>query len=225
MIIGDSISRMRNVLKAVREDTFMTDRFLYSLIMKYAKTLMQRDLQKVNLFKNSGLFKEDPCVELIDIDRVSACCVNIKTGCTFKRSKEKLPAITNLNNGPVIRAVTTLDYSIQIHKTEPSVYANMTNLSSFKYNKRNYYWIVDGYLYIPDVEWEAVRVQALFEESISNQFCSIGSDRNVCMLEQDRELNIPEYLFSEIEQLARQEVLTAGQIPSDGADDSQNIMR
>ncbi len=225
MTTGESISRIRNTLKIVTEDSFITDRFLYGLIMKYAKTLMHRDHKTINLFKNSGLFKEDPCVELIDVDKIAACCLNINTGCTFKRSKYRLPAIINLNNGPIIRAVTTLDYSVQLHKTEPSVYANITKLSSFKYNKRNYYWIVDGYLYIPDVDWEAVRIQAMFEEAISKDFCRIGNDTNNCVVEQDRDLNIPEYLFSEIENFIRQELLTAVQFPSDGADDSQNTMR
>src|SRR5574344_1871103 len=171
MKTGESISRIRNILKAVKEDPFLTDRLIYSLIMKYAKTLMQRDLKLVNLFKNSSLFKEDPCVVLIDVDRVEACCIDINTGCTFKRSKDKLPTITNLNNGPVIRAVSTLDYSVQVHKTEPSLYANMTKIPSFKYNKRKYYWFIDGYLYIPDVDWEGVRVQAMFEEIINKNLC------------------------------------------------------
>lgn len=224
MKTGESISRIRNILKAVKEDSFLTDRLIYSLIMKYAKTLMQRDLKLVNLFKNSSLFKEDPCVVLIDVDRVAACCIDINTGCTFKRSKDKLPTITNLSNGPVIRAVSTLDYSVQVHKTEPSLYANMTKIPSFKYNKRKYYWFIDGYLYIPDVAWEGVRVQAMFEEIINKNLCGID-EKNICIPEQERDINIPDYLFSEIENLARQEFLTAGQIPSDGADDSQNVMR
>ena len=40
--VGEATSRVRNILKAVKEDPFLTDRFLYSLIMKYAKTLIRR---------------------------------------------------------------------------------------------------------------------------------------------------------------------------------------
>ena len=85
--VGDAISRVRNVLKIVKEDPFITDRFLYSLIMKYGKTLIYRDSKLKNIFKNSSLFKELPCVELIEVDTVEACCIGIKTGCTIKRSK------------------------------------------------------------------------------------------------------------------------------------------
>ena len=221
--VGESISRVRNVLKAVKEDPFMTDRFLYSLILKYAKTLIRRDSKIESLFKNESLFQELPCVELIDVDKVQACCLSIKTGCTFKRSKEKLPELMSTGNGPIIRSVTSLDYSKKAHQTHPSIYTNMSKTSGFRYNKKAYYWFLDGHIYLPNVEWEAVRIQAIFDEEISDDICS--TDSTECKNEQDRTLNVPEHLFSEIEQMVLKEVLTAGQVPSDGADDSQNILR
>ena len=89
MVVGESISRVRNVLKAVKEDPFMTDRFLYSLIMKFAKTLIKREELASTIYKYTSLFKEIPCLELIDVDKVDECCAGIKTGCTIKRSKNK----------------------------------------------------------------------------------------------------------------------------------------
>jgi hypothetical protein len=221
--VGESISRVRNVLKAVKEDPFITDRFLYSLVMKYAKTLIKRDSRVEDIYKNASLFKEIPCVDLIDVDSVEACCIGIRTMCTFKRSKNKLPKIVDVDSGPIIRSVSTLDYSQRAIRTQPDLYSNMTKTSSFKYNKKKYYWFVDGYLFIPNVQWEGVRLQAMFDEDISTEVCNI--DPTECVAEQDRELNIPEHLFSEIEQMVLKEILTASQIPSDGADDSQNILR
>jgi len=221
--VGLSISRVRNVLKAVKEDPFMTDRFLYSLIMKYAKTLIKRESKMENIYKHKSLFRELPCVELIDVDKVEACCTGITTGCTIKRSKHKLPELLSIDSGPVIRSVSTLDYSQDALDTLPTLYTNMTKTSTFKYNKQNYYWFSEGYLFIPNVEWEAVRVDGVFDEDISGSLCNV--DPTECTTEQDRELAIPEHLFSEIEQMVLKEVLTAGQIPSDGADDGQNIMR
>ena len=222
--VGESISRVRNVLKTVKEDPFMTDRFIYSLIMKYGKTLIKRESKLENLFKNISLFKELPCVELIEVDKVEACCMSIKTACTYKRSKEKLPAMTDMDNGPLIRLISTLDYSQKVHRSQPDLYTNMANSSGFEYNTRRYYWIIDEYLFIPNVDWEAVRIQAMFDDDISPELCHIG-DQTICIAAQDRDLSIPEHLFSEIENLVRQEILTAGKIPSDGADDSQNVMR
>ena len=221
--IGESISRVRNVLKAVKEDPFMTDRFIYSLIMKYAKTLIKRDARVEQLYKNPSLFTEIPCVDLIEVDKVEACCIGIKTKCTFRRTKDKLPKIMDIDSGPVIRSVTTLDYSTSLQETIPALYSIMTKSKTFKYNKTKYYWFLDGHIYIPDVEWEGIRITAMFDEDVSAENCAL--DPTDCTIEQDRSLNVPEHLFSEIEQMVIQQVLTAGQIPSDGPDDSQNVMR
>ena len=40
--IQDTVSRIRNTVKGVKEDAFLTDRFLYSLVLKYAKLLIRR---------------------------------------------------------------------------------------------------------------------------------------------------------------------------------------
>jgi len=221
--VGEAVSRVRNVLKAVKEDPFLTDRLIYSLIMKVAKTLIKRDDRIESLFKYKSLFKELPCVELIEVDSVEACCLGIKTQCTFRRTKDKLPKLMEIGDMQVIRSVSTLDYSKKATQTYPTVYKNMTRTSGFKYNKQNYYWFLDGYLYIPNVHWEAVRIQAIFDEDISDDVCT--TDPGDCTQEQDRELAIPEHLFTEIEQMVIQQLLTAGQIPSDGPDDSQNVMR
>jgi hypothetical protein len=42
---------------------------------------------------------------------------------------------------------------------------------------------------------------------------------------QDKDFSIPEYLFTEIESMVQQEMMTLGKIPSDTADNSQNILR
>lgn len=221
--IGESISRVRNVLKAVKEDPFLTDRFIYSLIMKYAKTLIKRESMSGEIYKYRNLFTEIPCLDLIEVDKIEACCIGIRTGCTFMRSKDKLPELLQADDGPVIRAVTSLDYSQEAQQTYPTLYSTMTKTSNFKYNKTKYYWYLDGYIYLPNVTWEGVRVQAIFDDDISGLNCA--EDARECVLEQDRELNVPDHLFSEIEQMVLQEILMAGQVPSDGADDSQNVLR
>lgn len=191
--------------------------------MKYAKMLIRRQDNEGKIMKHVGLFKQIPCVDLIEVDKVEACCIGVRTGCTFMRTKEKLPAFMEGTTGPLIRAITTLDHSERLEVTYSNLYANMSNSTYFKYNKNNYYWYLDGHIYIPNVDWEGIRIEAIFDEEISDLICSL--DPRDCVREQDRELAVPDYLFAEIEQLALKEVLTSGQIPSDGADDSQNILR
>ena len=129
----------------------------------------------------------------------------------------------DVDSGPIIRSVTTLDYSEIVTETYPAMYSLMTKSSTFKYNKAKYYWFLNDYIYIPNVDWEGIRITAMFDEDVSAENCAL--DSTDCIIEQDRSLNVPEHLFSEIEQMVLQQVLTAGQIPPDGPDDSQNILR
>jgi hypothetical protein len=220
--VGYAVSRVRNVVKSAKIESFLTDRFLYSLIMKYASTLMLRDSKNYNLFRNTGLFKEAQYVELVEVDKFEACGIELKTNCTIRRTAEPLAKITNLANGPLIRLVTTIDGSAVLNRTEPGLYANMTKTSGFKYNKQPYYWIVNNYLYVPNVDWEAIKITAMFEESISKYTCDGCDD---CVAEQDRDLMIPDSLFSEIEGMIQKELNVSLQIPMDNTSDNKNMLR
>src|ERR1035437_3682948 len=106
---GESISRIRNIIKAVKKDPFLTDRFLYSLIIKYAKSLIKRQDNESKIMKFQSLFVPIPCVELIEIDKIEACCSAIKSGCTIMRTKNRLPEIFEGTYGPLFRMITSLD--------------------------------------------------------------------------------------------------------------------
>ncbi len=220
--IGEATSRLRNIFKAVKEDPFLTDRFLYSLISKYGKMLLKRQDNEYKIMKYNSLFKVLPCIDLIEVDKVEACCIGIRTGCTFRRSKDKLPALMEGSKGPLIRAVTTLDISEELQSTYPTLYANMTKSTYFKYNKTMYYWFIDGHIYVPNADLEGVRLEAMFDQNIESFSCSESDD---CTPAQERDSGFPDWFFAEIEQTIEKEVLTSGQIPSDGPDDSQNILR
>jgi len=217
--IGEAISRVRNALKAVKEDAFLTDRQIYFVLTKYAKTLIKREDNQFRLMKISSIFKVLPYVELIDVDKVEAGCVGVYSECYFKRSKEKLPSILDGMFGPIIRTVSSIDGGIEMFRTDPGTWVSITKSTTFKYNKRPYFWYLNGYLYAPNIDWDAIRVEAIFENNVAT------CDSDECEPIQNQQLNIPEYLFSEVEQFAMKELTMPAQIPVDTADDSQNILR
>lgn len=221
--IRESISRIRNLFKGSSEDAFLTDRLIYSLIKSFANLFMYRDQQRKSLRYNQLLFREIPCLELIDVSIVDDCCLGIQTKCKIKRSKKKLPTISTLDNGPVINSVTSIDYSVRLTRTSPIEYNALRKSSGYKYNKMKYYWITDGYLYVPDVEWEAVRINAMFEGDLTEYLCS--DENNACGYMQDNEAGIPDYLYAEIEVKVLEEMSIIAKIPADQNNDSQNIMR
>ena len=217
--IGEAISRVRNTLKAVKEDPFLTDRQIYFLLTKYAKTLIKREDNQFKLMKMSSIFKVLPYVELIDVDKVEAGCVGVYSKCYFKRSKDKLPSILDGMFGPIIRTVSSIDGGIEMFRTDPGTWVSITKSTTFKYNNRPYFWYLNGYLYAPNIDWDAIRVEAIFENNVSD------CDADECMIMQDQALNIPYYLFSEAEQFVLKELTITAQLPSDNADDSQNVLR
>lgn len=219
--VGDTISRVRNVLKAVKEDPFVTDRFIFSMIMKYAKLLIKRQDDQDKIKKFQSLFQVLPCVDLIEVDRIEACCGGLKSKCIIMRTREKLPTLLEGSYGPLFRSVTSIDGSEELFKTYPATYTAMANTTNFKYNKKKYFWYLDGYLYFPNIMWDSIRVEGLFEGDVAPYKCT----EDICTPIQDQAMNIPEYLFADIEQMVIKEILTSGQVPSDGSDDKQNILR
>jgi len=217
--ISEAISRVRNALKAVKEDPFLTDRQIYFVLTKYAKTLIKREDNQFRLMKMSQIFKVLPYIELIDVDKVEAGCIGVYSECYFKRSKDKLPSILDGMFGPIIRTTSSIDGGIEMFRTDPGTWVSITKSTTFKYNKRPYFWYLNGYIYCPNIDWDAIRIEAIFENNVPT--CTTDE----CELIQNQPLNIPEYLFSEIEQFALKELTMIAQLPVDSADDSQNILR
>jgi len=217
--IGEVISRVRNTLKAVKEDPFLTDRTIYFSLIKYAKTLIKREDNQNKLMKMSQIFQVLPYVELIDVDKVEAGCLGVYSECYFKRSKDKLPTILDGMFGPIFRTVSSIDGSIEMFRTDPGTWISITKSTTFKYNKRPYFWYLNGYLYCPNIDWDAVRIEAIFEGKLDT------CDTVECQIIQDTNFALPEYLFSEVEQFVIKELTMSLSVPSDGPDDSQNSLR
>jgi len=201
-----------------QEDPFLTDRTIYFAIQKYAKTLIKREDNQFRLMKMSQIFQVLPYIELIDVDKVEAGCVGVYSECYFKRSKDKLPSILDGMFGPIIRTTSSIDGSIEMFRTEPGTWVSITKSTTFKYNTRRYFWYLNGYIYCPNIDWEAIRMEAIFENKV--EICEED-----CMTRQNESYNIPEYLFSEVEQMVIKELTMSMSIPTDGADDSQNTLR
>ena len=174
--ISEVISRIRGQVKAEVQDAFVTDRYVYSLIIKYAQVLMRRQDFANKLMKFNAVWKTLPYVQLIDVDRIEASCSGIQSGCTFKRSKEKLPNMIEGYWGPLIRTLSSIDGSIEMQATQPGTYTSMTKTTSFKYNTTKYWWYINGYIYIPNVEWDAIKIEGVFDDNIGAWLCEEGAE-------------------------------------------------
>jgi hypothetical protein len=235
--IGDVVSRIRQVVKADIQDAFVTDRMIYSLVIKFAKTLMKRQESSNKLMKFNSVWQTLPFVELIEVDKVEAKCSGIQSGCTIMRTKEKLPAFMEGYWGPLIRTVSSIDGSIEMQPTMPGTYTSMTKTTSFKYNNTKYFWWLNDHIYVPNANWEAIKVEGVFEGDISEWKCEepnfskdyanlgTGPGKNRCKMRHLQQIFIPEFLFSEIEQNVIQQFGISAKLPQDDADNKINILR
>jgi hypothetical protein len=219
--IGDVLSRIRSQVKGVRQDALLTDRVIYSFVNKHAKWLMKREDSRNKLMAFSGVLQTMDFVELIEVDKVDACCTGLSSDCTIKRTKNKMPMFMQGYWGPLIRTVSSLDASEELQPTVPSSYMAISKSKNFKYNKTKYYWYLNDYIYFPDLEWEAVRIEGIFEDDISNFTCAADS----CVVRSSQSFNVPDYLLGELEAKVFQDLAGMMQMPPDFPNDKQNLAR
>jgi len=221
--IGYYVSRLRNTLKAVKEDAFITDRYLYSLILKHGKALLRRDNERKKTRNIRSLFKIYPCVDLIEVSTIDTCCSGVSTNCKIMRTKDKLPSIMDSSRGPMISFVSIIDNSEYLQPTTSKLFVSISNSRNFKYNKTKYYWYLDGHIYLPNAMYEGVNIEAIWEDNIAYLQC--GTEEEKCEGMQQQESAIPDYLYSEIENMILQELGVMMQVPNDTQDDKQSNIR
>jgi len=220
--ISEATSRIRNQIKAVKQDPFLTDRFIYKLLLKYSRNLIKRiEGSRNQMVKFANLFVALPCIPLCKVDKVEACCLNVGTDIIIKRTERKIPNVYEALFGPLIRRVSSVDGSVEVFPTNPTTYTSMTKSTSFKYNKNKYYWFLNGYLYFPDINWEQVEVEGIFADDISSFFNKKGE----CTLRQDQLMPVPDFLFAEVEALVIRDLTQTVQLPSDINVDKINPLR
>ena len=219
--IGDVLSRIRSQVKGVRQDALLTDRVIYSFVNKHSKWLLKREDSKNRILSFSGVLQTMDFVELTEVDKVEASCTGLKSDCTIKRTKNKMPVFMQGYWGPLIRTVASLDGSEELQPTNPSSYIAMSKSKNFKYNKTKYYWYLDDYIYFPDLEWDAVRIEGIFEDDISAFTCEADS----CIVKSDQSFNVPDYLLGELESAVFKDLAGMMNIPPDPVNDKQNLAR
>lgn len=219
---GDAISRIRNNVKAVREDAFMTDKYIYSLIDKYGKLLLKREDNALKVMRKDELFSFIPYLQLEEVDKIDSDCIAIKSRCTIMRTVNKLPNIIEGSYGPLIRSISSLDMSIDAKPTHPMLFNKLSKSTTFKYNKDVYYFFRDGHIYVLNATWEAIAMEAIFDDDISAELCNCEDD---CQNMQDTKLPFPDYMMADVDNMVLNTIMAGAKIPADDHDDKQHILR
>lgn len=220
--VGEAISRIRNQIKSVTVDAFVTDRYIFSLILKHISWLIKREDDKGILRKYNNIFHTLDYFCMIDVDKADTGCFCIESGCTIKRSKDKIPPAYEGSYGPIIRSVTSIDGTTPLTLTYPKTYQAMSKQKTFKYNKTPYYYIVNDYIYVPNVDWPAIKLEGLFRWGIGQYNCDTD---HKCIYRQDEPFSVPMYLWAEMEAKVMQDLGISIQIPGDVKQDFASITK
>lgn len=228
--IGDVTSRLRGQMKAVRQDSFLTDRFLYSLWKKHAALAIKRLDEKKRLTAFASIFETLDFVKLKVIDKVEAsvCGVAPKSYSTMSVTCLPIPVFTEGIYGPMIRSITSLDGDEILKLTTPDEYNYLSKSKNFKYNTLKYAMYLNDRIYFPNLvtrdglPWPAVRMEAMCEEDISQFKCNYDQK---CEPRQCHSLNVPDFILSEIEANVLKDLGFTLQAPEDDAHDNKNALR
>jgi hypothetical protein len=220
--IGEIVSRVRREVKAVKQDAFLSDRFLYALVVKHSNWLLKREDSANKLLKFDSIVQVLPYVELIETDAVEACCRGIESGCIIKRTKDPLPELFDGYGGPLFRAVTSLDGGQEVFLTDPITFVHISRQSSHRFNKALYGWFLNHHLFFPRLEWDAVRVEGIFSGDVSGYNCD---ECTKCKPRQEQAFNVPGYLHGELEGHVINDLKGMMGVPADGGQDMKSLTR
>ena len=210
------VSDVRGMHKLLSTDELITDRVIASEIKNNAILLIKRETNLRKLWATSTLFTTIPCLEMVEVP-ISECCDYVDP-CTVARSKYKLPRISEGNYQYLIQGVYSINAMGGTGKKLKEItinrYVNLLKLPIIK--KEEYYWILNGYLYISNPLLQAIRISAFFEEDVPNEImypeCDCGtpqvSDEDWCTNPLDKQYGLPGYLEKQVLELTSQKLLS-----------------
>ena len=209
------VSDVRGMHKLLSTDNLITDRVIASEIRNNTLLLVKRETNLRKLWATSTLFTTIPCLELIEVP-ISECCDYVDD-CTVARSKYKLPRIAEGNYQYLIQGVYSINAMSgsgkKIKEITINRYINLLKLPIIK--KEEYYWIMNGYLYISNPLLQAIRIAAMFEQDVPNEVmypdCDCGNEvslEDLCMNPLDKPFALPGYLEKQVLELTSQKLLS-----------------
>jgi hypothetical protein len=178
--------------------------------------LVKRETNLRKLWATNTLFTTIPCLEMVEVP-ISECCEYVDP-CTIARSKYKLPKIAEGNYQYVIQGVYSINAMSGTGKKLKEItinrYVNLLKLPIVK--NEQYYWIMNGYLYVNNPLLQAIRISAFFETDVPNETmypeCGCGdgqvSDEEWCKNPLDKQFALPGYLESQVLELTSKKLLS-----------------
>lgn len=193
MTVNEAISQVKNALRLVHADRRLTVKYIYSVLDKHTAWIIKRESDKMQLIKTDHIWQTLPCVETMEVPTTDPCC-KYTSKCKILRTKNKIPSTYEDSWGIVLKHVSSIDNTHDLHPIKLSEWTRKLENANFKYDKTLYYFYRDGYLYFPNMQWKLVSITGFFKENIAKyNDCEDDSDVK-CMSFLDTEWRVPPHL-------------------------------
>lgn len=208
MKIRDFINNIKHSLNSVHLDTFISDELIFNEAISVGALFLKRESESRKLYKNSSLYYTLPkCVEMIEVP-LSECSTYFTCN-TIRRSKTKLPEHFSSSYGSFLNIFNVLRNGRYI-ETTINQYINKSKLR-YKVPNTYYFWIENGYLFIPDSDVEQVVVSGIFQ----NMYALLDYQESKCTKLLDLSLPFPDFIVSLISEQVINKFSSNLKIPSD----------
>lgn len=216
MTNAEVVSRITNGYKFLSKDARRSKRYILRVAERHAEMLISHKLQDKSLFRESNMWSSINCFELERKDTYSCGVIEFQSCNKVMKSKKKLSDLIFSRYGGGIRAVAPIDFMSQ-EEFRPST------LDQFKRNKRrlslqeddtDFFFIKDGYVYIPDSDVRAVSLELIVVNTfnLSNLDSEFAKD---CRSAWEYEFKCPSKLLDPLFKMVREEIGMTLQIPED----------
>ena len=208
--IREFLSTLAGDCKSANIDEWIAPKFLYYKSVSAIADFLAKDNNSSGLiYKLDSGWSVLNCVEMEAVD-ITTCNINIPNCRKLMKSKYKLPTIYESKFGALVKNTSNLDYSKNYKNCfTPSQW---NAISQREFQKDKYFFISQGYLYIPlksqqDESPEILTVTGYFQDlkavDIFNSKQGCGSckpDEVICKRFIDYDMVIPSYLASSVKQ-------------------------
>lgn len=160
------ISLIKTSLKETNSDSRLTNKYIYSVILKVTSLLIQRESDSLKLNSLLKLFQTLKCFPIIEVSDSEETC-GLDKYCKVYRSKIKIPDFFEDSDGIIMKGIYTVNHSrkITLLSVNDIIRRKQDRINS-KYDKSIYAFIKNNYLYLTD-RIDYVQIEGLFKNDIS----------------------------------------------------------
>lgn len=157
---SEFVSRIINDMNSINKDAHVSRRWILSIGRQKARSYIAQKYADGTLFGEESLYTHINCLEMERVRKVDCCFDEFKLCRILMRSKKRLPDMIYTRIGPAIIKVSNIMDDIIFTPISLRKYANNKER---KYGNidQYYYYVNDGYIYIPDINIEAINVDLI----------------------------------------------------------------